>query len=119
MDWIDASPHVVKDLDDAMDFVWGRLGDAARAEFRDTPPDKLWQFHHGFGRALRNELGLWHDPKPAVRVYFEDQLGVSHPDDISSIIVHALYCKVNGTEFDLAAKLQYFNDYWAGKDKES
>ena len=116
MDWIDASPHVVKDLEEAMDYVWGRLSVRGQQEFREAVRDELWHFHHGLGRALRNELGLWEEVKPAVQIYFEDQLGVTHPDDISGIIIEALHCRVHGVAFDLAAKVQHYKDYWSQKE---
>ena len=41
MDWIDASPHVVKDLEEAMDYVWGRLSVRGQQEFREAVRDEL------------------------------------------------------------------------------
>ena len=104
-----------------MDFVWDKFNAVGQAEFRRTTRNELWQFHHGLGRALRNELLFGRDieknGKSPVHCYFEQQLGIDQPDDISGIIIEALWCKVNGEEFDLAAKVQYYKAYWAQADK--
>jgi hypothetical protein len=118
MDWIDASPHVVKDLNDAMDYVWEQLSEPLRKEFMETPKDKLWQCHHGLGQSIRNTLGLWEEPKSAVHLYFEQHLGVDHPDDISSIIIDALHAKVCGYEYDLMATVAVFKAYWQERESE-
>jgi hypothetical protein len=116
MDWIDASPEMVRDLDHALDYVWEKLDAKNQAEFRSTPRDKLWQFHHGLGRAIRNDLLYGRDiekeGKSPVHAYFSDVLGITEGDDISGIIIEALWCKVNEEDFDLKAKVQSYKDYW-------
>jgi len=112
MDWIDASPHVVKDLEDCMDFVWGKLSEKAQKEFMETPVEQLWQFHHGLGRAIRNTLGLWEQEPPPVRLYFEQQLGLTQPDDMSHVIIRALHAKVTGTEYDMQADIEMLKEHW-------
>jgi hypothetical protein len=119
MDWIDASPDVVADLEQAMDYVWDRLDAKNQEEFRKTPRKELWQFHHGLGRAIRNDLFYGRDieknGKSTVHCYF-DSLGVPEVDDMSAIIIEALWCKVNGEPFDLMAKVKYYQDYYTQRD---
>lgn len=119
MDWIDASPDVVRDFDHAVEYVWDKLSAKNQAEFRNTPKKELWQFHHGLGRTIRNDLLYGRDiekhGKSAVHTYFEQQLGIDQADDISGIIIEALWCKVNGEEFDLMAKVPFYKDYWKGQ----
>jgi hypothetical protein len=103
-----------------MEYVWEKLSAKNQAEFRSTPRDKLWQFHHGLGRALRNDLLFGRDieknGKSAVHTYFEQQLGIDQPDDISGIIIEALWCKVNGVEFDLQEKVEFYKQYWSNQN---
>lgn len=47
--------------------------------------DVIAMYHHNFGRWLRNELHLWE--RTAIVRYFDKEYGISHADDISSLII--------------------------------
>ena len=112
MDWIDASPHVVKDLEEAMDYVWSQLSAQNQQRFIETPVEQLWQFHHGLGRAIRNSLGLWEEKPFPVKNYFEQTWGLTQPDDISHVIIRALHARVAGSDYDMAADVAVIKKHW-------
>lgn len=67
-------------------------------------------FHHTLGRDLRNECGLWRDSE--LKQYF-NQLGIHHPDDISSIILTSFHRHLHQRPLDLPAQIQSYQDYWS------
>jgi hypothetical protein len=112
MDWIDASPLVVKNLEEVMDYVWSQLSDKVREEFTATQPDALWRYHHGLGRAIRNVFGLWEEQGSSVGAYFEQVWGLTQPDDISHVIIKALHARANGTDYDIAADVEMLKEHY-------
>lgn len=68
------------------------------AKFRAGSEHDTYRYHHGLGTRIRNELGLWQGGQ--LREYFIEH-GVAHPDDMSSIILAALWCDLNGTPLGL------------------
>lgn len=113
MDWIDASPLVLQNIEQALDYIWEKMPQAAREEFCAASVDDLWQFHHGLGRAIRNELGLWEDDPPSLRSYFEQQLGLEQPDDMSHVLIRALHAQKAGSYYDMAADVKAIKETYA------
>jgi hypothetical protein len=66
--------------------------------------------HHGFGMALRNEWGLWHDSELAR--HFKNVYGLGHADDMSGMIFAGVEAEIKGTEFDADKQAKYYKDYW-------
>lgn len=68
--------------------------------------------HFALGKYIRNEWGLW----KASRLYlwFKEK-GITHPDDISSIILKYYFRKNNQIEFNLENEIIYYKEYWNKK----
>ena len=67
------------------------------------------RMHMTLGMWMRNNWGLWE--KGPLWQHFAT-MGLSHPDDMSAIILESYSCYLNQTEFDLNDKVQYYIDYW-------
>lgn len=67
-------------------------------------------YHHGLGTWLRNNWYLWGGSR--LSKYFNN-LGIYHPDDISSIILVSYYRYLNQQEIKLDEQINYYKDYWA------
>jgi hypothetical protein len=65
--------------------------------------------HHGLGRWLRNNWGLWGGSN--LRTHFFD-MGVHHADDMSDIILTKFIAKVKDQPFDLQVKLDKLKSFW-------
>ena len=75
----------------------------------------------GAGMFLRNTWYLWwHEghyydkwpkQKPELVKYFNN-LGVVHPDDMSSILIASLYCQVHNMPLAVEAQVENHKDYW-------
>ncbi len=71
---------------------------------------ELWELHHGLGRYIRNTWGLW--TESPLFIWFKDQYGITHPDDISSIIIVSTQRRLNGEDLKLEEQIQTYKDYW-------
>lgn len=65
--------------------------------------------HHSFGMYLRNNWRLWGETK-LVKHFRE--MGVFHPDDMSSIILDSYQRRLKGEQIKLEEQIKYYQDYW-------
>jgi hypothetical protein len=66
--------------------------------------------HHGFGMALRNEWGLWHDSP--LNQHFKARFGLGHADDMSDLILQGVDASVKDVEFDPAPHVERYKLHW-------
>jgi hypothetical protein len=109
---VDKKPEadVPADLEAALAVLIETLTPEEAANLKSIPEGEMARFHHGAGRNLRNEWGLWGD-SPLKR-YFVG-LGIEHADDMSGIIMDSLWRRVNGKPIRLEEQVQFYKDYWA------
>jgi len=79
--------------------------------------DAIIACHHGLGQWLRNNLGFWQDlnkpyeeKRPLVR-WFND-IGIYHPDDMSSILVISWHRMLSNKDVKLDEQVKHYRDYW-------
>lgn len=68
-------------------------------------------WHHNDGRKLRNDLNLWNRDTPLC-LFMKNKYNITHPDDISGLILNAAKSKLNSINFDLAKEAKFYSDYW-------
>lgn len=100
---------VPSNLETAVQVLFDTLDPEDVADIQKTDPH---DYHHGLGRYLRNSWSMW-DRKTKLVQWFIRTYGLCHPDDISSIIIQALWCKVRGTEHDIRKQVQDYHEHWA------
>jgi hypothetical protein len=66
-------------------------------------------YHFSLGRYLRNNWGLWKTNK--LTKYFND-MGITHPDDMSGIILISTYRSLHSQDIKLKKQVKYYQDYW-------
>ena len=73
--------------------------------------------HHGMGRWLRNQWGLWSGSELAE--WFLER-GIWHADDMSGIILTSFHRHLTGKRRKLGEQIQHYQDYWKdiGQDPE-
>lgn len=101
----------LSDLREALDWLDRHLDDKDKDYIRVHGIDNL---HHGLGRFIRNEFGLWSGGP--LKDYFVN-LGINHGDDMSGIILKAYCLRLRSTEFDLTSEVEYYQNYWKNYDK--
>ena len=75
----DALPRTVQEA--AVTLV-ERLDTESRRRFAQMPETELITLHHGIGRRIRNEFGLWEGNEELLKA-----TGKTHADDASSVII--------------------------------
>ncbi|MDO4229539.1 MAG: GTP cyclohydrolase [Capnocytophaga sp.] len=71
--------------------------------------------HFDLGAGIRNEW-LRQQNSPLLAYFYE--MGISHLDDMSSIILTSYYRNITGKPIDLQGQLEYYKAYWEEKNKE-
>ena len=67
--------------------------------------DDLGQYYYGLGTWIRN-MWLWHENSGVYKYFVLN--GITHPDDISGIIIPGFYHYLNGNDFDIE---EYFYEH--------
>lgn len=76
-------------------------------DFKNSNPI---EFHHGTGRWIRNNWGLW-DKKSEIHKFF-NSIGVYHADDMSGIILNTTHRILNKQPIKLEEQVGKYINYW-------
>lgn len=74
-------------VDAAADLLVSELDEASKKTVRETPKDKLFRFHMGWGMGIRNAFGLWRGNGSLLQSCGEP----IHPDHCSGVIIQAVW----------------------------
>lgn len=72
--------------------------------------DAMATAHHGLGQYLRNEWELWSNQ--GIIVEYFHRLGITHPDDMSGIILTSYHRWKNNKPIDLKEQIKQYKKYW-------
>jgi hypothetical protein len=76
------------------------LDDRGRAALRSMPREDVILLHHGWGTAIRNRYGFWHNGallRSCTTARFGSDFPFPiHPDDASGIVMEGVWDAVNG-----------------------
>ncbi len=90
------------------------LPEGALEKFKNTKEDEaVVNAHFGLGIWIRNE---WIRNRPGesqrpLKKYFSD-IGIYHPDDMSSIILRSFHRYLNSKDIKLEQQVNYYQEYW-------
>lgn len=89
------------------------------ADWFKTSPEKeaVVQSHHGLGRWLRNNWGLWNKDTPLYQ-YFKT-FGLWHADDMSSVILTSYHRFLNNVDINLNEQIKHYIEFWKEYEKEN
>lgn len=104
-----SKPFVPKDLDGAVECVSSMMGFSDAVAKASTADEFCCMWHHSIGRHIRNEFGLWMQSE--LLEWFIER-GITHPDDMSSMILKKAYCDHYGYPFDFNKERDIFRTYW-------
>jgi hypothetical protein len=103
------SEHKPQTLDEAVEVL---TRDLLPEEIEDIMQHDPAAFHHTVGRKMRNEWKLWQEDSP-LALYFASAYHLTHADDMSGMILGAMFAKVRGEEFDPMEQAQIYHAHWA------
>ena len=70
---------------------------------------EMIEYHLSVGMAIRNNWGLWGGSPLAVHLW---QLGFTHPDDMSNVILQTFWCRRHKRDLRLEERADYYQAYW-------
>jgi len=109
--------YIPTDLNDAISYFECKTPTEALNIFKNKAEnDATSSLHFGAGMSIRNNWKLWAGTSD-ISKYFRD-LGIPHPDDMSSIIFTSLHRKLNEVDIDLESQIKYYQEYWAESERE-
>ena len=101
------------DLDWVVEELYGKLDEASIEKIQaSNSPDDMYGMHFGFGMGIRNYYGLW-DPESPLHKWFHKELGVGHADDMSGIILEALWYRTKDLQYDPSETIKGYTEHWA------
>ncbi|HUH25629.1 MAG TPA: DUF6794 domain-containing protein [Flavobacterium sp.] len=102
--------YIPRNLNDAVSELDKAFSDSTKIIIRQvSEEDFLIESHFGRGQVIRNDWGLWN--KSRLKRYFKRK-GISHPDDMSSIILTSFYRKLNNQEVRFREQIRETKGYW-------
>jgi hypothetical protein len=101
--------YIPVNLQDAWDVLDKSLSKQERKKLLELPEEEMIRFHFSKGMGIRNRWGLWKGSRLAK--HFND-LGIHHPDDMSSIILKTFWCHLNEKPINLEQRVAYYKEYW-------
>lgn len=104
--------YIPIDLVDAINLLNCTWSDSLKTEFKNSPESELIMYG---GMGMRNGWNLW-EGKNKLSKYFHN-LGIYHPDDISSIIIESYYKELNNEPIKLDEQIKHYIEYWDELEK--
>lgn len=101
--------YVPVDLEDAIGELKKMLSPALIEDMKTHPERQMVGHHMGLGMWMRNHWALWEGSR--LGTYFKD-LGISHPDDMSGIVLTSFWRHLNNRPIELEAQIAYYKAYW-------
>jgi len=99
-------PNTFKECTQALN---EKLSPQSQIELMQLSKNELVLTHHGLGRWIRNNWGLWtegplyHDMK---------SMGFRHPDDMSGTIIKEYWLYLNKQPSEIEQDLTRYNQHW-------
>lgn len=98
--------YIPRDLADAHSVLLKKLSQAEIEQIKKA--DSMVGYHHSLGLWMRNNWGLWHGSRLAQYFHY---MGIRHADDMSSIIMDSLWCRLHEKPYQLEDHIKYYQAY--------
>ncbi len=102
--------YVPEDLQEAWFELEKSLSEEDRHRLKKIQEYEMSNFHFSTGMGMRNSWGLWKGSRLAK--YF-NEIGIHHPDDMSSIILRTFWCYINNKPLKLEQRISLYKEFWA------
>ena len=106
----DSAVYIPMDLQDCLRQLDILIPDSVRDNIRQMEEQTFCtNAHFGLGMWIRNHWQLWGQSR--LWTYFH-KLGLSHPDDISDLILQSYHRYLNGKPLNIRPYIQKTKQYW-------
>lgn len=79
--------------------------------FMDCDEDIVLAYHHSIGREIRNNW-LFRSDESLLKQYFHKQYGITHVDDISSIVLISYWRFMHNQDLKIEEQVKECLDHW-------
>jgi hypothetical protein len=101
---------VPSNVEEAINMFLNALTDEEKQALKGIEEDQVALFHHTWGTLIRNEWSMWE--KNTLLTNSFKQIGISHPDDMSGIILTSVHRKLNKKAAKLKDQIVKYQNYW-------
>jgi hypothetical protein len=105
-------PNIPKTLDEAHLWLENNLPPVDLGFVDGAQEYDMIQWHFNIGRWIRNNWGFWADSPLKIHL---QELGFTHPDDMSQTIIETFWCKRHNQEFRLKERVEEYAKFNAEK----
>lgn len=95
---------------EALQMFTKALTDEEKIALKEVEEDQIALFHHTWGQDIRNEWSMWEKDTPLVNSF--RTMGITHPDDMSGIILRSAHRQLNKKPIKLQEQVKLYQDYW-------
>ena len=110
-----------KDLDEALEILTNFYSQHIQEIIEMPEKEFIGSTHFMSGMFIRNTWFLWWFPnngykgwpetQPPLNAWFET-IGITHADDMSSILLTCLHRSLTGKEYDLDKQVEHYKKHW-------
>lgn len=86
------------------------LTEEEKITLKEVEENQIALFHHTLGQDIRNEWSMWEKNTPLVNSF--QTIGITHPDDMSGIILTSAHRHLNKKPIKLQEQVKSYQDYW-------
>ena len=101
--------YIPTDLEDCFKELKKMLPAELVSKMKSGTEKNMIKYHFGLGTWMRNNWGLWSGSR--LRDYFK-KLGLSHPDDMSSVVLNSFWRHLNNKPLKVDEQVKYYQEYW-------
>lgn len=102
--------HIPKNLEECFKELVRILPQEELLEFKNKSElEAKATAHFGLGLWIRNN---WKLRSKSDLANFFNELGITHPDDMSGIIIGTFWCHLNEKPLKLAERVRFYQEYW-------
>ena len=101
---------VPSSVSESLEMFIETLTDEEKKALREIEEEHISLFHHTWGEEIRNNWSMWE--KDTLLVNSFKILGITHPDDMSGIILTSAYRQLNNKPIKLKEQVKKYQEYW-------
>ena len=95
---------------EALRMFLAALDDDEKKTLKEVDEDQTSLFHHSWGAYLRNNWSMLEKDTPLVNNF--KAMGITHPDDMSNILMTSAWRTLNKKPLKVAEQVKSYQDYW-------
>ena len=86
------------------------LTEEEKIALKEVEEDQIALFHFTWGQDMRNDWSMWE--KDTLLVNSFKIIGITHPDDMSGIILRSAHRQLNKKPIKLNEQVKAYQEYW-------